>query len=98
MVKKPPADAGDAGHTGSVPGLGRSHGGEGMATHPSILSWKSHGKRSLEGYRPRGHKRVRHDRAAKQLQNITPTHTYRHTVNSYTLCIHILYIWLHMNI
>ena len=27
-----------------------------MATHSSILVWKSHGQRSLEGYRPQGHK------------------------------------------
>ena len=29
---------------------------KGMATHSSILAWKSHGQRSLEGHRPRGHK------------------------------------------
>ena len=29
---------------------------EAMAPHSSILAWKSHGERSLEGYRPRGHK------------------------------------------
>ena len=29
VVKKPPADAGDAGDTGSVPGLGRSPEGNG---------------------------------------------------------------------
>ena len=27
-----------------------------MATHSSILVWKSHGQRSLEGYSPWGHK------------------------------------------
>ena len=27
MVKDPPAKAGDAGHMGSIPGLGRSPGG-----------------------------------------------------------------------
>ena len=36
MVKKPPANAGDA---GSVPGLGRCLEKE-MATHSSILAWK----------------------------------------------------------
>ena len=61
VAKKPPADAGDAGDTGSVPGSGRSPGGEGVATHPRILAWKSHGQRSLAGYRPWGDKRVRHD-------------------------------------
>ena len=27
-----------------------------MATHSSILAWKSHGQRNLAGYSPRGHK------------------------------------------
>ena len=43
VVKNPPANAGDAGDTGSIPGLGRSLGWleEEMATHSSILeiSW-----------------------------------------------------------
>ena len=43
VIKNLPANAGD---TGSVPGLGRSPG-EGMATHSSILTWKSHGQRSV---------------------------------------------------
>ena len=29
---------------------------EEMATHSSILAWKSHGQRSLVGYGPQGHK------------------------------------------
>ena len=29
---------------------------KGMATHSSILAWKSHGQRSLAGYSPWGHK------------------------------------------
>ena len=32
-----------------------------LATHTGILAWKSHGQRSLVGYSPWGHKRVRHD-------------------------------------
>ena len=43
-----PASAGDA---GSIPGSGRSSGGEGMATHSSILGW---GQRSLEGLQSMG--------------------------------------------
>ena len=31
-----------------------------MATHSSILAWKTHGQRSLVGYSPWGH-RVGHD-------------------------------------
>jgi len=37
-----------------------------MATHSSILAWKSHGHRSLAGYSLRGHKRARHDLVTKQ--------------------------------
>ena len=39
MVKNLPANAGDAGDTGSMPGSGRSSGGE-MAIYSSILAWK----------------------------------------------------------
>ena len=31
---------------------------EGMATHSSILAWKSHGQRSLAGYSLGGHKEL----------------------------------------
>ena len=31
---------------------------EGIATHSSILAWKSHGQRSLEGYSPWGRKEL----------------------------------------
>ena len=39
VVKNPPADAGDTGDAGLIPGLERSPG-EGHATHSSILAWK----------------------------------------------------------
>ena len=39
MVKNPPANAGDTGDGGLIPGLGRSPG-EGMATHFSIFAWR----------------------------------------------------------
>ena len=39
VVKNPPANAGDAGDTSSIPGLGRSLEKE-MATHSSILAWR----------------------------------------------------------
>ena len=38
-----------------------------MATHSSILAWKTQGQRSLMGSSPQGHKRVRNDLATKQL-------------------------------
>ena len=37
VVKNPPADAGDAGDTGSIPALGSS---EDMATYSSNLAWE----------------------------------------------------------
>ena len=39
MVKNLPANAGDTGDMGSIPGLGRSPG-EGKATLSSILAWR----------------------------------------------------------
>ena len=33
---------------------------ESMASHSSILAWRTHGQRKLVGYSPRG-RRVRHD-------------------------------------
>ena len=41
-----------------------------MATHSSILAWESHGQRSLVGYSPWAQKRVRHNWATKQQQQI----------------------------
>ena len=40
-----------------------------MATHPVFLLGKSHGQRSLVGYCPWGHQRVRHNIATKQQTN-----------------------------
>ena len=34
---------------------------EEMATHPSILAWKSHGQKILLGYSPGGSQKVGHD-------------------------------------
>ena len=39
MVKNPPANAGDGRDVGSIPGSGRSPGGE-MAPLSSILAWR----------------------------------------------------------
>ena len=49
MVKNPPATAGDMRDWGWEDPLE-----EGMATHSSILAWRTHGQRSLAGYSPRG--------------------------------------------
>ena len=42
LVKNPPADAGEARDTGSVPGSGRParEGNEEMATHSDSLDWR----------------------------------------------------------
>ena len=37
-----------------------------MVTHSSILVWKYHGQRSLEGYNPWGYERAGHDLMTKQ--------------------------------
>ena len=40
VIKKPPANAGDAGDMGLIPGLGRPPPEEEMATYSSILTWE----------------------------------------------------------
>ena len=40
--------------------------GQEMATHSEFLPGKSHGQRSLEGYSPWGHKRVKHNLLTEQ--------------------------------
>ena len=55
MVKNPPANAGDPGDVGSIPGSRRSPGVD-MATHASIRAWKIPWTEELAGYNPRGRK------------------------------------------
>ena len=50
MVKNLPANAGDKGDGGSIPGWGRSPGGG--HGNPLQYSGKCHGQRSLVGYSP----------------------------------------------
>ena len=50
----------NAGDLGSIPGLGRSPGEENGNPTPAFLPGKSHGQRSLVGYRPMGSQRVEH--------------------------------------
>ena len=55
-IKNPPANAGDAGDTGSIAGWGRSAGGgHGNPLQCSCLE-NPHGQRSLVGYSPWGRK------------------------------------------
>ena len=51
MVKDLPADAGNTGNSGSIPGSGKSPG---EANGNLLQSGKSHGQRSLAGYNPVG--------------------------------------------
>ena len=63
VVKNPPANAGDVRDVGLIPGLARSPGGgHGNPLQYTCLE-NPHGQRSLEGYSPWGHKRVRHNRS-----------------------------------
>ena len=50
-----------AGDQGSIPGSGRSPGGEGMATYSSILAWRIPWTVEPGGLQSMGSKRVRHD-------------------------------------
>ena len=59
MLKNLPANAGDAGDMGSIPGLGRFPGAENG--NPLQYSGKSHEQRSLAGYSPLGLQIVRHN-------------------------------------
>ena len=58
VIKNLPANAGDAGDTGSIPGSGRSPGEKEMATNSSIFAGKSHRRRSLVCSSRWGHKEL----------------------------------------
>ena len=60
MVKNRPADAGDIREEGSIPGLGRSPGGE-HATHSSILAWRIPWTEDPSRLQSMGLQRIRHD-------------------------------------
>ena len=61
MVKNPPANAGDVGDSGSIPGSGRSPGEEILATHSSILAWRIPWPEEPGGLQSMTSQRVRHD-------------------------------------
>ena len=60
MVKKPPANAGDARDVGLIPELGRTLE-EGMATHSSILAWRIPWIEKLGGLQSIESQRLRND-------------------------------------
>ena len=63
VVKQPPASAGEASRDGPLE--------EEVAPTPGFLPGRSHGQRSLAGYSPWGHKRVRRNLVTKQ-QELPP--------------------------
>ena len=56
MVKNPPANAGEVGYAGSIPGLGRSPGGGQDNPFQCSCLENPHGQRSQMGYSPWGRK------------------------------------------
>jgi len=60
LVKKPPAKTGDARDTSSIPGQ-EAPLEKGMATHSSILAWRSLWKEEPVGLQSMGSHRVGHD-------------------------------------
>ena len=60
LVENSPANAGDAGDTGSLPGLGDPLE-EGMATLSSILAWRIPWTEEPGGLQSTESQRVRHD-------------------------------------
>ena len=84
MVKNPPASAGDVRNAGSVPGLGRSPGGgHGNPLQYSCLE-NPHGKGSLAGYSPWGHKE---SDTAEDTEHPRTAITYRDVVKERNLWI-----------
>ena len=67
VVKNPPANAEDV---GLILGLGRFLVEEPWQPVPVLLPGKSHGQRSAVGYSPWNCKRIGHDLATKQQQQI----------------------------
>ena len=73
MVKNLPANAGDAGDMGSLPGSGRSPWRRKWQPTAVFSPGKCHGQRSLAGCSPWGHKELgttEHD-VRSYLQNVT---------------------------
>ena len=65
VVKNPPANAGDTGDMGSIPGLRRSPGGE-NGNHSSILAWIIPWTEEPGGLQAMGSQRVRHNWATER--------------------------------
>ena len=68
MLKNPPANAGDAGDMGSIPGSGKIPLEEEMVTHSSILAREISWTEQPGGLQSMGLQRVRYKLACKQKQ------------------------------
>ena len=75
MVKNPPANAGEAGDAGSIPGMGRSPRVGNDKPTPVFLPGKSHKKKSLVDYKSMGLQKVGHNWVTEH------THMRRHGIN-----------------
>ena len=73
VVKNPPADAVDIRDAGSIPGSGRSPGGESDNPLQLFLPGKFYGWRNLGSYSPWG-RRAKHNSATKQQQILSVRH------------------------
>ena len=65
VIKEPACQCRRLRDEGSTPGTERSPGGGHGSPTPVFVLGESHGQRSLAGYSPWGHKRVRHSWATK---------------------------------
>ena len=61
VVKNPPSKARDPKDTGSIPGLERSPGPGGVATHSSVIAWRIPWTEEPGGLQFMGSQRVRHN-------------------------------------
>ena len=61
VLRNPPANAGDAGDMGSIPGSGKIPLEEEMVTHSSFLAWKIPWAEKPGGLQSMGSQRVRND-------------------------------------
>ena len=61
VVKNPPANAGDSGDRGWIPGWGRSPGVGILATYSSVLAWEIPWTEEPDGLQPMGSQSVGHN-------------------------------------
>ena len=67
MVKNPPANAGDTGDMGSIPGLGRSPGGGHGGPFQYSCLLNPHGQRRLVGYSPESHSQTQLKQLSREI-------------------------------